>query len=130
MKMPIELIFDKQCKLLHIKASDQISIDDFESALQDILSSEEYPPDIATLWDLRNLDFGAISSNFEKNLIAIHKKYPARGKTRFAMLVSSQLGVGMSMMYKSLSEVHGIPHEFKVFLNIDDAKGWLTGHQP
>ncbi|MEE4254068.1 MAG: STAS/SEC14 domain-containing protein [Desulfuromusa sp.] len=128
--MLIALVFDRQQQFLHIKASGQISINDFESALQVILSSEEYPPDIATLWDLQNFDFSVISSKFEKSIIDIHKKYPARGKTRFAMLVSSQLGVGLSMMYKSLSSMHGIPHEFKVFQNIDDAKSWLTGQQP
>jgi len=127
--VPIELIFDKQCQFLHIKASGQMGVDDFESTLQTIVSSDEYPPDIVTLWDLREFDFNVISSKFEKSIIDIHKKYPGRGKTRFAMLVSSQLGTGMSMMYKSLSSMHGIPHEFKVFQNMDDAKNWLTGHQ-
>jgi len=26
--------------------------------------------------------------------------------------------------------MHGIPHEFEIFQNINDAKSWLTGDQP
>lgn len=129
--MPIKHVFDQQQQFLHVKASGQMSTDDFKSTVKEILSSEDYPPDIATLWDLQNFDFSVISSKFEKSIIDIHKKYSARGKTRIAMLVSGQLGASMCMMYKSLSSMYGIPHEFEVFHNINDAKSWLTGgHQP
>ncbi len=125
--MPVELYYDKKKDALFGIMRGLITIEENENALNTIMKSDQYPPDIRTLWDVREQDFTNIDADFEMRLIELRKKYPERGNARMALVVSTDLGFGMSRMYQNLSA--NLPQNIMVFRDYADAEKWLLNPQ-
>ncbi len=91
--------------------------------MEAVARSSEFPPDVDTLWDLRELDFTEIDSNFERELIQVRDEFPERRRARLALVVEGDLGFGMSRMYEILSE--SLPQQSKVFRSYSEGEEWL-----
>jgi len=123
--MPISFHYDRGKKIIYGTMTGQITEDEFQASLQEILQSEHFPPETRTLWDLRELDFSTIDTLLEKRLINIRRKYPERGRARIAFIVASDLGFGMGRMYEILSE--DLPQTIRTFRNYSEGEDWLLG---
>ena len=123
--MPITLRYDRKKKVLYGTMTGQVTEEEFQATLQEILQSDQFPPDTGTLWDLRELDFRTIDTPLEKRFINIRRKYPQRGRARLAFIVAGDLGFGMARMYEILSE--DLPQEIKIFKNYSEGESWLLG---
>ena len=99
-----------------------LTLDYFEEAMKVITRSDQFPPDIRTIWDVRELDFSNIDLSFEKLLISIRKKYPERGSARNAVIVTDNLGFGMTRMYAALGSFSENVRAFKSYKAGED---WL-----
>ncbi len=121
--MPISFHYDRGKKILYGTMTGRITEDEFQASLQEILQSDQFPPDTRTLWDLRELDFSTIDSLMEKRLINIRRKYPERGRARLAFIVAGDLAFGMGRMYEILSE--DLPQEIKIFKKYSEGENWL-----
>jgi hypothetical protein len=103
------------------------TIEMFKQAINELISSIDYPSNVNTLWDLRKLDFHPIDRNFEEEIIALRREVDTkRGNVRVAYVVNSDLSFGMTRMYGTLSQIKGIAQSIQVFRNLDDAKQWLS----
>jgi len=102
---------------------DKLTIDVFESTLNMIVNSDEYPPDVDTLWDLRNYDFSAIDTETQQQWVALREKHPERGNAKMAILVNNDMNFGKSRMYEMWSAE--LPQRMRVFRNYDEARQWL-----
>jgi len=123
--MPISFYYDREKEALYGTMTGQITEDEFQASLQEILQSDQFPPDTRTLWDLRELDFKTIDSLMEKRLINIRREYPERGRARLAFIVAGDLAFGMGRMYEILSE--DLPQEIRIFRKYSEGENWLLG---
>jgi hypothetical protein len=121
--MSIEYRYDRAKQLLRATMTGAPSLARFEEAIEAITNSDEFPPDVRTLWDLCDLEFASVDRALEEGLIALRRRYPARRKARIAFIVRDQLGVGMTRMYQILSN----DETTRVFTDRAAAERWLVG---
>jgi len=107
-----------------------LSIEMYKQTMDKIISTNEYPTDVPTLWDLRKLDFSSIDSNFVDQVTGKRKEINRERKNaKLAMVVDSDLGYGMTRMYQIFSELAGLSQKVEIFKNIEEAKDWLLEDQ-
>jgi len=124
--MPIKLIYNQSQKFLTVRVEDHLSIGDVEAATLKILESEEFPPDVNTLWDVRQLSFEDIDIAFIKRLVAVRKKNKGlRGSPKIAILSNYALAAPIIKLYVILSK--GLEEKTRVFKTLEEAELWL-GH--
>ncbi len=121
--MPVELRYDRDKEVLLATVSTPLTLKDFEAAMKGITRSDQFPSDIRTLWDVRELDFSDIDRSFEKCLIDIRKKYAERGSARNAIVVADSHGFAMSRTYEALS--YNLQLQLLVFMSYTEAEDWL-----
>ena len=98
----------------------------FSQAMGEITSSEEYSPDVNTIWDMRKMDFSQVDESFERLLISIRKGVELkRGNPRLAMLVANDLAYGMTRMYHTFSEMSELSQEIEIFRKEEDTCNWV-----
>jgi hypothetical protein len=93
--------------------------------LKIILSSPDYPPHINTIWDISQLTFNQIDSQFENNLVRVLEQNPERANAMTAMVVTSDVGYGMARMFQTLCSQKDLPQRFSIFRNRADAEAWF-----
>lgn len=123
--MSIELTHDQSKRILYISTGEDFTVNEFVESLKSILSSPDYPPHINTIWDISQLNFNQIDSQFESSLVKVLEQNPERASAMTAMVVASDVGYGMSRMFQSLCNQKGLPQRFSVFRNYADAEAWL-----
>ncbi len=121
--MPVRLRYDGEKEILCVAVKNPFTLEEFEAAVKDIVESDQFPPDIGALWDLRELDFNDIDRSFEEDLINIQMKFPERGQARLALITPEGLGFGMTRMYEALSD--DLPQRIRAFKSYTEAEDWL-----
>jgi len=121
--MPIDFRYDSEKEALFGTMKSPITFEEYRSTIEAIVRSNEFPPDIRTLWDLRELEFNEIDRSYEESLISISEQFPERGPAKVAFVVKSELGFGMTRMYEILAEKLG--YETMVFRDYSEAENWL-----
>jgi len=123
-KMPIKLNYNSSQKFLVLRIEGQLSIDDVESTTFKIFESKEFPPDVNTLWDVRQLSFEDVDIAFLKRLIETRKKYTGqRGSPKIAILSNNALAAPIIKLYVILSK--GSKEKTSVFKTFEEAELWL-----
>jgi hypothetical protein len=126
-RVSIKLEYLRDPNILIATVEGLTTIEMFKQAINELISSIDYPSNVNTLWDLRKLDFHPIDRNFEEEIIALRREVDTkRGNVRVAYVVNSDLSFGMTRMYGTLSQIKGIAQSIQVFRNLDDAKQWLS----
>lgn len=122
--MTVDITHDKVNDILVVTVSGELSLEILKEAAQKIVSSDQFAPNIATLWDLRQLDADNINQNFLSNLVSLREKqFQEREGAKLALVANSDLIYGLSRMYEMLS--NGLPQSMHVFRTIDEAMVWL-----
>ena len=111
--MSIEFRYDREKEVLFGMMTSPLTPEEVAATLKDITESDQFPPDIRTLWDLRELDLKDLDRSVANRLISVQKKYPQRGSARVAWIVANVHGFGMGRMYEALSG--DLPHRMRVF---------------
>lgn len=73
--MSIKLSYDSSSKFLYILIQGNLKLQEIEESLKEIINSKEYPADVDSLWDVRELEFSDIDMEFLRGIVAIRKKY-------------------------------------------------------
>ena len=121
--MPIEFSYDPEKKALFGAMTGSLSLDEYRSSVEAIVRSEEFPPDIRTLWDLRELEFTAIDRSLEVKLVSVSEQFPERSPAKIAFVVKSELGFGMIRMFELLADK--LAFRTMVFKSYSEAEAWL-----
>jgi len=120
--MAIEYTYNPDNNFLIIKISGVLEWEQLKLAAEKLTTSNEFPADINTLYDLREMDFSNITTEFEEKLILFRKQLD-RGNAKIACVVTTDVGFGMGRMYEALSDK--LPQQVRVFKIFDEAQNWL-----
>lgn len=121
--MPIEFRYDPEKEALFGTMKSPMTFEEYRSSIEAIARSKEFPSDIRTLWDLRELEFNEIDRSFEERLISISEQFPERGPAKVAFIVKSEHDFGMIRMFETLAEKLG--YETMVFRSYSEGENWL-----
>ena len=121
--MDIDYTYYPDSKYLFVIISGKLDWHILQQAAENITTSSDFPSNVNALYDLRELDFSTITSDFENKLILFRKQLN-RGDAKIACVVSTEHGFAMGRMYQSLSE--DLPQTVQIFRSLDEARNWLT----
>lgn len=122
--MPIEQKYDHNKKILFVTVIGQITPDEFASAFQKIVSSNQYPPNVDALWDMQQADFKEINEGMFREIIKIRKQYPERSNYSLAIIATDDLAYGMARMYGLLSGLQ-LSRKYMVFKDPSEGEQWI-----
>ena len=120
--MSLDYTHDPENNILIIRIKHLINLDQIKDSFVEVFSSGELPHDINTLYDLQDMDFSNITTEFEKRLIMFRESLN-RGNAKIACVVATDLGYGMGRMYEALSD--HLPQQVRIFRSMNEAKDWL-----
>ena len=125
--MSFDIRFDREKKILIVTVGETFTSEEFQTVMDEITRSEEYPPDTDALWDLRTLDFAKIDASYLRSILQIRKQYPERNTARLAHIVKGDFAFGMMRMYQISSDLdqQGLKQTVGVFKSISEGEEWL-----
>lgn len=127
--MAVKLDYVSSLNILIGTMEGKLTLEMYKQTMDEIISSDQYPSDVYTLWDLRKLDFSSIDRNFVEQVTLIRKDINrVRKNAKLGMVVDSDLAFGMTRMYQILSEMEDLTQEVQIFKSIEEAKEWLSGN--
>ena len=122
--MAINITYDKTLHLLVCTIEGYIEVIDYEQAVHDILHSDEFPQDVPTLWDLRDMAFDNIDFAFQEKLVKVREQIHAqRGQAKIALVSDNALAEPLVKLYSILAK--DLNKNTKTFTGIEQAKSWL-----
>jgi hypothetical protein len=121
--MPFDFQYNPDNEFLVVTLQGKFPPEEFEEAMQRITHSGDFPPDVSILWDGRGVQMPTAAAWYEIALLDIRRRYPERGTSKLAILVTGNLAFGMSRMYETLSG--SLPQHIRVFRDYDKAVEWL-----
>lgn len=122
--MSIKLSYDSSSKFLYILIQGNLKLQEIEESLKEIINSKEYPADVDSLWDVRELEFSDIDMEFLRGIVAIRKKYnDKRQEAKIAILSNYMLAAPIVKLYTIVQS--GLRQKTKVFKTIVEAECWL-----
>ena len=121
--MTIQYKYIPDEKYLLVKISGILEWEHLKITAEKITTSNEFPADVDTLYDLTEMDFSNITAEFEEKLVLFRKQLD-RGHAKIACVVSSDVGFGMGRMYEVLSDK--LPQQVRIFKKLEEAQQWLT----
>ena len=102
-----------------------IDISELTESLKEIYNSPDFDSELNVFWDLQQADFSSISSEDVRSFMEyVVKLWGTGGKSRAALVVSDNLGYGMSRMYQMMME-GATSSEVAVFKDTNKAKEWI-----
>ena len=120
----IDIKYDQDRKILNISVSGKSDFNEFSSTLETITNSKDFPPNIRTVWDIRQADFSFANFQLVKEVVKIRSKFSKRSHCRSALVVSSNLQYGLSRMFEMLSDGK-IQHKLRIFRDLEEGEKWL-----
>ncbi len=123
--MSIILEYNPGKKILYATMTDKLSSSEFADALKKIACPDDYPPDVGILWDASSINTPIGNMQCELDLTEIRKRFPEEGKTKIAIITSSDFTFGINRMHEMLSDTW--PKNIFVFSNFTEGEEWLAG---
>lgn len=121
--MPVSYSYNSSKEALYGKMTGELSIEEYRSITEEIVSSASYPPNIRTIWDFRGLDFSTITRDFVHALRNVRAAFPKRRAARIAFVVNGDLGFGVTRMFETVCDE--LDDTSMVFRNFSEAEEWL-----
>lgn len=127
--MSITLDYVRDKGFLYITVDGEFVLDELNAAFVEMTRSDEYPPDVDAIWDLRKADFVSANQNLWRNIIECRKKYIERANCKSAMVVCGDFPFGMGRMYQMLAE-QDVPQEIIIFKSLSEAEQYIAPSRP
>lgn len=122
--MPIDSTYDKQNRMLRVRLSGQLSLQEMYSSISQLISSSDIPSDTNALWDVSDMEFNNITIDFQRELIEYRKQHAApRGNAKIAILCTYSYAEPLVKLYTILSKE--LIQQTKMFRVEQDAIDWL-----
>jgi len=85
----------------------------------------EHPTKLV-LWAMADAFTSGISTGEIEKIILTAKKYSgSRKEGKTAIVGPKEIDYGLGRMYQTFSELEGLPYEYMVFKELEEAKDWL-----
>ena len=121
--MPYTLEFDSSKQVFTFGISGKLSNAIFGVILLKLVSSKEYPADVDTIWDLREMDFSNFAPTIVGDIAEMRGRFSERGQARIAFVISSEFNDGPVRILEQL--VQRFTNEYRIFADITKAEQWL-----
>lgn len=122
--MAVSFTYDTEHQVLIGKVSGSPTLEELTGSVAGVTGSQEYPPDVNTLWDLRDMEFHNIDYQFGEKLIDFRRSIAdKRGKAKVALLSVNELARPLVEIYRIMSESLAQPTQ--VFSRHEEAMQWL-----
>jgi|WetSurMetagenome_2_1015567.scaffolds.fasta_scaffold00217_35 hypothetical protein len=119
----LDVSVDCNKDLTVIVATGEITADDIYAAVRSCLMDE---PTGKFLFDFMEADGSGISGDSFRTLHMNISKLPnASADKKIALVVSRDLGYGLSRLSATYFELTGIQGEYNIFRSMEEALGWL-----
>ena len=76
------------------------------------------------LWVMENA-FTKSISEIQKIILTAKKYSGSRKEGKTAIVGPKEIDYGLGRMYKTFSEIEGLPYEYRVFKELEETKNWL-----
>ena len=120
----IELTYDKQLEFLLAQVHGDLSFEDVQGFMTEVLSSEDIPSEVNTLWDATEMEFEKMDYDLQAKIVEMRKKFNLqRGNAKIAIVSDYQLGEVMVKLFLILMEE--ISQEVKSFKTREEALLWF-----
>ncbi len=120
----IELTYDRQLEFLLAQVRGDLSVQDVQGFMSEVLSSEDIPSEVNTLWDATEMEFDKMDYDLQAKIVEMRKKYNLqRGNAKIAIVSDYQLGEVMVKLFLILMEE--ISQEVKSFKTREEALLWF-----
>ena len=124
--MIVNTFVDKKSSVIIHSVTGEITFEEIKSSYETVLSHPDFQEDMCTIWDIRDADAAKFDS---QDVIRLARYFETqlknRAKFKVAVIVSRDLEYGLSRMYQVASA--DLPAKIGIFINLEDAKKWLTG---
>ena len=124
--MSVEIKYDQSRKVLDVDISGIPSLEELSSALENIINSGDYPPNVKVIWDIRKADISSADYQFIDNLANIRSRFIKRNNGRSVLIASNDLQYGIGRMLQMLSE-NKFTSQFMIFRDYKEGVKWLLG---
>jgi len=121
--MPVRTNYDKNTDILYVHVKSPVGISDFQAVITQIVNSKEHTSHVNTLWDFRHMAFVDFEPDILQKLVQIKNEAPERMDTKRALVISDDLGFGMTKMYESMAR--DLPDHIMIFRSFENAELWL-----
>ena len=119
----IEIAIDTAKNLTTIKASGQLTADDFRECIERYYEGEVTP---LILWEITNANLSLITTDGVIGIARLTKgKIKKREGGKTAVVLDDRFDFGIARMLEAYFEIEDLPVTFQAFRNIDDARQWL-----
>ena len=123
--MPVTLDYRQDVGVLVGTVTDPFTLDDCVDAVRRVVQSTDWPPNVATIWDIREADLSAVDRVFAEAIFTeTREQQELRAQARIAFVMSGRAE------YLLMKMVELIPVQRKTsmvpFLDIDAAMAWVT----
>jgi hypothetical protein len=131
--MPVKSEIDAKNNVIIRKVIGELTLQDVKDALASTPQLDGYTPSMGAVWDYSEGTIEKFYSNELTKLAQFIKQWSqGRGGIdyRVAAFAPRDIDFGLSRIYQTLIEIHGIPFEFSVFRDLDQAIRWVNKIEP
>jgi hypothetical protein len=122
----VDLTFDLEKNIVHIRLSGRLDRDTIVAALDRTVSHEKYQTGMARLWDFRDADLSFLRSETIAEMGSYSLKYsPGIRDVKVAFVTRRDLEYGLTRMFEMLAEAET---PVGVFRDLAKAETWLTSY--
>ena len=119
----IETIVDLEKDLTMYVVNGELSADEI---IKKVIVYYTKHPTKLVLWVMEDAFTAGISTGDIEKIILTARKYAgSRKEGKTAIVGPKEIDYGLGRMYKTFSEMEGLPYEYMVFKELEEAKDWL-----
>ncbi len=118
--------YDKDLDILVVEVSGDLSADVYEQAIDAVLKSPSFRPNINVIYDLRSARGMFLTPEQVRTVAARARSFaPRRGTSwKAALVVSGILEYGLGRMFEYVSD--GAPYQVRVLRSMEEARAWIA----
>jgi hypothetical protein len=119
----IETTVDLEKDLTMYVVNGKVSADEI---IEKVVEYYTKHPTKLVLWVMEDAFTEGISTEEIQEIILTAKKYSgSRKEGKTAIVGPKEIDYGLGRMYQTFSEIEGLPYEYRVFKELEEAKNWL-----
>lgn len=125
--MSVEFRIEKDEGIIYGTLKGEVNYTEVLSALTGLVEGEDYDSDLNGITDLREMKWESDQSDLRKLVQFLIRHRKQIGRSRSAVVVSSDRTYGMARMFEVFSSESSI--KVRVFRDYDEAKRWVIGER-
>ena len=123
--MSVSINYDNENNFLVVKVVGEITAEQHEACMSEIIASDNIPSHANALWDLTEMDFSLVDIELERQIAKTREQMNKdRGSAKVALVSSYDLGEPLLKLFKILTQ--HLDQQMKIFKTMENAKDWLT----